>query len=197
MSLKKEPARRRGAALETAILDAAWEQLTAAGIPEFTYEAVAARAGTSRPVLYRRWPQRDQLLKATITHGGSKVERVRPDTGSLRGDVIALLVDMNRSASDSLTLMIGHLGMIHSTESLTPEEVRLLYLGDRGNRTQEIIERAVARGEADPERVTDLVLAVPADLVRQRIMLTLRPVPRRQIEEIVDQVFLPLVAVRD
>ena len=47
--------RRRGAELEQAILDAAWEQLIAEGYEHFTIDTVAARAQTSKPVLYRRW----------------------------------------------------------------------------------------------------------------------------------------------
>jgi AcrR family transcriptional regulator len=46
--------RRRGKALEDAVLDAAWSELLDAGYARFTMETVAARAHTSRPVLYRR-----------------------------------------------------------------------------------------------------------------------------------------------
>jgi len=48
--------RRRGAELEAALLDAAWDELQAVGYAGLTMEAVADRAGTSRAVLYRRWP---------------------------------------------------------------------------------------------------------------------------------------------
>jgi len=190
---EKSPTRRRGAALETAILDAAWAQLMDAGMSEFTYEAVAERAATSRPVLYRRWPQRDELLKAAIRHGGSKVRRTVPNTGSLRGDMIRLLLDMDRTVGEFIALLSGHLEVMRSPKPLTPAEIRELYLSDRPQRMRVVIDRAIERGEIDPDRITDLVLAVPADLVRQRIMLTLRPVPRKEIEAIVDEVFLPLV----
>ncbi|MGV9306197.1 helix-turn-helix domain-containing protein [Nonomuraea sp. NPDC004354] len=42
--------------------DAAWDVLVEQGCHGSAYEAVAARAGTSRPMLYRRWPQCDDLL---------------------------------------------------------------------------------------------------------------------------------------
>ena len=48
------PQRRRGPALEEALLDAAWTELTERGYDEMTIDAVAVRAGTSRAVLYRR-----------------------------------------------------------------------------------------------------------------------------------------------
>ncbi|MBB2890621.1 TetR/AcrR family transcriptional regulator C-terminal ligand-binding domain-containing protein [Flexivirga oryzae] len=197
LSEKETPVRRRGAALEEAILDAAWEQLLDSGTSDFTYEAVAARAGTSRPVLYRRWPQREQLLKAAIRHGGTKVRRTIPDTGSLRDDMVRMLLDMNRTVVQFLALLGGHLAIMHSAERMTPEEIRNLYVAGRPQRMRVVIDRAIARGEVDPDRLSDLVLAVPADLVRQRIILTQRKVSRAYVEEIVDQVFLPLVSPLD
>ena len=50
--------RRRGATLERALLDAAWEELQESGYARLTMERVADRAGTSRAVIYRRWRNR-------------------------------------------------------------------------------------------------------------------------------------------
>ena len=57
----------------------------------FTVDAVAERAGTSRSVLYRRWADRTDLLEAAL---GLELRRDRvpaPDTGNLRDDMIELL----------------------------------------------------------------------------------------------------------
>jgi len=56
--------RRRGAKLEAALLQAAWDELTAVGYAALTMEGVAARARTGRAVLYRRWPSRSELVLA-------------------------------------------------------------------------------------------------------------------------------------
>jgi AcrR family transcriptional regulator len=53
--------RRRGTALEDAILDAAWTELIEHGYANLTLESVAKRSGTSRPVLARRWPNRTSI----------------------------------------------------------------------------------------------------------------------------------------
>ncbi|HKB49683.1 MAG TPA: helix-turn-helix domain-containing protein, partial [Ktedonobacterales bacterium] len=58
--------RRRGATLERAILHATWEELVAVGYANLTMERVAAHAGTSRAVLYRRWRSRPELVLAAI-----------------------------------------------------------------------------------------------------------------------------------
>src|SRR6185437_12507963 len=97
MDLEPVPRRRRGAELESAILDSAWAQLLEGGYHGFTIDAVAERASTSRSVLYRRWVDRDALLDATLSYGLNQGRSEPPDTGSLRGDMI----EMMRRANDS------------------------------------------------------------------------------------------------
>jgi len=76
--------RRRGAALETALLDAAWDELQVTGYAGLTMEAVADRAGTSRAVLYRRWRNRPELVIAAMRRHRPMLSGEVPDTGSLR-----------------------------------------------------------------------------------------------------------------
>ena len=69
MSLTKSaraPQRRRGAALENALLDAAWDELVEKGYDGFTIESVAERAQTARAVIYRRWATKPELMRAAI-----------------------------------------------------------------------------------------------------------------------------------
>src|SRR6188474_922947 len=83
--------RRRGTELEDAILRAAWDELTAVGYAGLTMEGVAARAQTGKQVLYRRWPNRVELVLSAVRHHWSSITDDLPDTGSLRGDVLALM----------------------------------------------------------------------------------------------------------
>ena len=96
-ALRSPATRRRGDALERALLDAAWEELTEAGYANMTMDGVAARARTSKPVLYRRWPTRAQLVIAAVR---AHLPEVTPagirDTGSLRGDLAAALTVASR-----------------------------------------------------------------------------------------------------
>ena len=54
--------RRRGAALEDAILAAAYVELATVGYGAFSVEAVAARARTGKASIYRRWPTKQELV---------------------------------------------------------------------------------------------------------------------------------------
>ncbi|MET8869892.1 TetR/AcrR family transcriptional regulator [Nonomuraea sp. NPDC004580] len=184
--------RRRGARLEEAILDAAWHVLAEHGYHGFTYEAVAARAGTSRPVLYRRWPQREDLLLATLTTYWRPIEI--PDTGSLRDDAIAFLRNADADRSGMITLMSVQLGgYFHETGSSLSRLRDSLLESGRPAPFETIVGRAVARGELPDVPRPSRVVNLPLDLLRHDLFMTMRPVPYEKIVEIVDVVWLPLL----
>src|ERR1700684_2389575 len=91
--------RRRGEELEAALLEAAWAELVEVGFGKLTMESVAARAKTGVAVLYRRWPRKDDLVIAATASPGRLTPGDIPDSGSLRGDMLALLGDVNEKRS--------------------------------------------------------------------------------------------------
>jgi AcrR family transcriptional regulator len=190
--------RRHGAELEAAILDAAWDQLTAEGYEHFTIDAVAARARTSKPVLYRRWKTREDLLRATVRHRGAADVPPVPDTGTLRGDLLALLNRANTTRNPMAALMSSMLGSYYNQAGPTPGELREAFLSGRSSASavRQIVDRAVERGEADPARITPRILDLPFDLFRNEFMMTLKPVPDHALRQIVDDIFLPLVTAQ-
>ncbi|WP_022881997.1 TetR/AcrR family transcriptional regulator [Gryllotalpicola ginsengisoli] len=187
------PQRRRGAALETALLDAAWDEIVEKGYDGFTIESVAERAQTSRAVIYRRWATKPDLVRAAALHGMRREPASIPDTGSLREDVIALLKGANRTRARYGLLVLLQLNRYFAETGSSFADLREDFIGGRTTALAEIVARGVERGEADPARLTDRVVNVPFDLYRQELLMTLKPVPDEVIESIVDEVFLPLV----
>lgn len=189
--------RRRGAELEQAILDAAWEQLIAEGYEHFTIDTVAARARTSKPVLYRRWKTRDDLLRATVRHIGAASAPSIPDTGTLRGDLLALLANANSTTRNPVAALVSSmLGSYYNQTGPTPAELREAFLSQRGSAVEQVVNRAVERGEVDPARLTPRIIALPFDLFRNEMMMTLKPVPDHVLRQIVDDIFIPLVTTQ-
>jgi AcrR family transcriptional regulator len=187
--------RRRGVALETAILDAGWDQLLEAGYERFTIEAVAERSSTARSVLYRRWPSRLELLEAVIKRRGQTDAIPTPDTGSLRDDVVALLADFNERRSRVIGLIAARLGAYYDEAGGSPRELRAWFVPDGPSAMETIVERALARGEIG-SAPSARICALPADLLRHELFMTMTAASPDTILEIVDDVFLPLVAVR-
>jgi AcrR family transcriptional regulator len=189
--------RRRGDELKDAILDAAWEQLVAEGYEHFTIDAVAARAHTSKPVLYRRWKTREDLLRDTARHQGAAAGAPDvPDTGSLRGDLLALLSFANTTRNPMVALVSSMLAIHYNQTGPTPAELRELFLSRRGSAVEQVVERGVERGEVDPALLTPRIVDLPFALFRHEMMMTLQPVPDHVLRQIVDDIFIPLVTPR-
>jgi AcrR family transcriptional regulator len=194
MDLVKPARRRRGQELEDAVLAAGWAQLLDGGYPGFTIDAVAEKASTSRSVIYRRWPDRDARLEATLTYGLHLGRTEAPDTGTLRGDMIESLRNSNRARAAIAPLMSVFMGAYYADSGRTFADVRERALGARaGGSLDVILARAVERGEADPAKLTPRVRSVAVDLYRHDLLMTAAPLSDEAIIAIVDEVFLPLV----
>jgi AcrR family transcriptional regulator len=190
----ERPTRRRGATLEHALLDAAWAEVQESGYSKLTMERVAERAGTSRAVIYRRWRNRGELVIAAMQYHQPVLSGGTLDTGSLRGDVLALLRRAStRIAEIGPGTVIGMLSDLLSDDAAF--DTMLVQLTRSGNEVMAgVLERAAARGEAR-ENVPPRVARLPFDLLRHELILT-RGAPSQQVlEEIVDEIFLPLVAL--
>lgn len=190
--------RRRGEDLEGALLDAAWEEFKAVGFYDLTIDAVAQRAGTSRAVLYRRWPGKVELVAAAARHAVLKDRGPAPEpTGSLRGDLIELLTWANRTDVRTLIDATQHVGAYLAAEGITFADIRQLFLKGRPTKAFSPIELAIERGEVDPRNVTPRVAALPFDLFRHEVILNAQPLSDQTIREIVDDIVLPLLTRKD
>ncbi|NUT94862.1 MAG: TetR/AcrR family transcriptional regulator [Saccharothrix sp.] len=186
--------RRRGAELEAAILDAAWAELSEHGYGRLTMEGVATRAGTSKPVLYRRWSSRAELALAAW-NSRVQVEVEVSDTGVLRDDLVALFDRIARRAG---AMVNGVIAGVMAEAFRHPEMAELLRerlarptgLTDAVER---IVDRAVRRGELPPVTLTHRAARAPLDLVRNEFMTCGGPVDDKVIAELVDDVYLPLL----
>jgi AcrR family transcriptional regulator len=183
--------RRRGAALESALLDAAWRELQSVGYAKLTMERVADRAQTSRAVIYRRWSSRHELVIAAMLHQQPTGIRRIPDTGSLREDVLTIMRRAARRISnigpETVVGLLNDLRTDNASETIVEQLAR-----GGGEVMRQALARAAARGEAR-EHVPERVARLPLDLLRHELILTHRSPSSETLEEIVDQIFLPLV----
>ena len=187
--------RRRGEQLEAALLAAAWDELVEAGFARLTMESVAARAKTGVAVLYRRWHSKDDLVIAAIRHYGTAHPVEVPDTGSLRGDMIALLSSFSSTRVSFAAIVSAVFSGLLASTGLTPAQVREKILADRPLHSDQIFARAQERGEIDLDRIPPAVLTMPFDLIRHDMLMTYKPIPPGRVLAIVDDLFMPLVAI--
>ena len=183
--------RRRGAALEEAILEATWAELTEHGYAGLTMENVARRAETSRPVLHRRWPSRTALATAALAQQFARANIVISDMGSLREELCHLLRCMSdRAGSRDMQLFFDmQKDLVAERSSFADIRARIV----DGSQFYAVIGRAIERGEIDSARLTPRITSLPLDLARHEMMMTFQPLSDDAIREIVDDIFLPLV----
>ncbi|MCQ9154479.1 TetR/AcrR family transcriptional regulator [Acidomonas methanolica] len=183
--------RRRGSALEDAILEAAWAELAENGYAGLTMENVARRAGTSRPVLHRRWPSRMTLATAALAQRFAREAIVIPDMGNLRDELCHLLRRMSDRASGGDLQLFFEMQQDLAAERSSFAELRNRIVD--GDQFRAVLARAVERGEIDAERLTPRIASLPLDLVRHDVLMTFQPLSDEAIREIVEDIFLPLV----
>ncbi len=185
--------RRRGAVLEKALLDAAWSELQSVGYAKLTMDRVAEAAETSRAVIYRRWSSRHELVIAALRQQPTGTGRI-PDSGSLREDVLTIMRQASRRISD-----IGPATVVGLLNDLMADDSSTTIIDQLARGGSEVINQALAcaatRGEAR-EHVPERVARLPLDLLRHELILTHRPPTNETLEEIVDQIFLPLVETK-
>jgi AcrR family transcriptional regulator len=157
---------------------------------------VARRAGTNKNAIYRRWPNRAALGLAAYRRLAAAAPPP-PATGQLRSDALELLRRANRTWSSPLGGILWALLAGARDDPQLLAQIREHAADGGGAAWLTILERAVARGEAEPEALTPRVATVPIALLRNEYVISGHPaVADSVLVEIIDDVYLPLVRRR-
>jgi len=162
----------RGAAREQAILVAVVALLGEVGYEAMTMDAVAARARSSKTTMYRRWRGKPELVRAAIDSHVSGRVLAAGDTGSLRGDLHAVMRAMRDHLTPDFMAMTGGLVQAMKHDPALAAGLRTLF-ADQDAVAAEIVGRAVARGElpaAAAARLAPLVHEVIEATVLRRML---------------------------
>jgi len=185
--------RRRGEILERAIYDATLAELREVGYLNLSMERVAQRARTGNASLYRRWASRAELVIDAVSSIVPELEEI-PDTGSARGDLLALLRQAcARQAGPAGEVMRGVIAESLGNSRVHAARARLADY--RIAQVLAILRRGAERGEVRPGAVVPMVAAVAPMLVMGFFLIRGEPATEETLIEIVDQVMLPLVRV--
>ncbi|TYL52102.1 TetR/AcrR family transcriptional regulator [Nocardioides sp. BGMRC 2183] len=176
---------------EQEILDATLAILAEVGYDLLTMDKVAAAARASKATLYRRWKGKPELvIEALLAHKG---EHPAPDTGTLRGDLIASFCGAGGMTDPQQMAIMGSLITAISRDADFAEVFRRDFIGPKAARTLQLFERARDRGEIDEDVDLEIVIpALPGILLHRQFLLGEEPTDD-VITRVVDQVILPAV----
>lgn len=183
--------RRRGTALETALRQAVIGQLDMHGYHGLTYEGVAAAARTSKTVLYRRWPTKAQMVVSALGDDIGSVGAQVPDTGSLAGDLTALLSAVRDEFSDHKRAAV--LGLLADLDDRAAAQMRDHLLVSAGDMLIPLLDRAHRRHELGSVELPARALRLPFDLLLHDALIRGR-LRDNDIGDIVGQCVVPLYA---
>jgi AcrR family transcriptional regulator len=152
------PGRQRSDAVDALILRTTLELLVAEGYAGLTVAAVIERAGVSSATLYRRWPNKEELVVAAVAT--LVPEPVDTDTGSLEGDLSAFV----HHVADSISAhREGVAGALTAEKQRSPELAALLrdrFLAPRIAELRAILQRAKRREEIDHAPPVEMALSL-------------------------------------
>ncbi|MFE5588085.1 TetR/AcrR family transcriptional regulator C-terminal ligand-binding domain-containing protein [Kitasatospora sp. NPDC056531] len=188
------PLRRRGEALESAIFEAALQQLTTDGYARLTMEGVAAAAQTGKAALYRRWSSKEELVMDAL-RASLPPAVPAPETGSLRGDLLEVVTGLRTAMFSELGAAVRAImsELDHQRAHAFLELVLERVVEPTTALIAEVLDRGAARGEVRPGAVTPLVTDVVPALMLYRIKMCGGDSVNLDPVAIVDEVLLPIV----
>ncbi|WP_229051305.1 TetR/AcrR family transcriptional regulator [Aeromicrobium sp. Leaf350] len=175
---------------ELEILDATIDVLAEVGYDRLTMDAVAQAAKASKATLYRLWSS-----KATLVLEALLVLKDPPagelDTGSLRGDLLAMHCGSGRLTDPRLMAVFSSIITALGHDEEFAAGFREKFIGPKIARSREIYRRAAERGELRDGVDVDLVAPALAGIILHREFLLGLPPDVDVIETVIDQIILP------
>ncbi|MEU8915284.1 TetR/AcrR family transcriptional regulator [Streptomyces nigrescens] len=169
------------------IFDATLDLLAEKGYERLTIEGVAQRSGVNKTTIYRWWPSKGALLGAALI-GARRLDFAPPDTGSLAGDLEALLHTVvtlltTRPSSDIAVSVLDAATQSPELAVHTRE-----FFADRIALEQPVFERALARGELAADTDTMLLVDLLAGAAWVRVVLRQLPLDKDFVSRAVSTV---------
>ncbi|WP_445337979.1 TetR/AcrR family transcriptional regulator [Clavibacter sp. CFBP 8614] len=184
---------------DAAILAAALDLVAERDYERMTLDEVAARTGRAKTTIYRRWATKEDLVLAALRAAGPPPEAaLLPDTGSLRGDLLAVIDSPWLGGSARRLAVFAGLAPALRGSARMAAAIRAEVTDPYADAYRRILRRAVDRGEVPSEasaRVDLLAEVIPA-MSTHRLAAGGEAVRRELFVRVVDDVVLPALRLR-
>ncbi|WP_375400453.1 TetR/AcrR family transcriptional regulator [uncultured Amnibacterium sp.] len=189
--------RKRDHTRDPEILDAAIEVLAESGYDGMTIDMVAARAKAGKATLYRRWPSKAELVieaVACMKRSEFSLDDL-PDTGTLRGDLVAMLRPHSLEDAERKLQVMGGLVSMLSRDPQLADTVNQAITEPRVAVNRILMQRAIDRGEVRPDADIETVSHIVPSMVAYRTLVQRKTVDRDFLISMIDGVVLPALGV--
>jgi AcrR family transcriptional regulator len=201
MSPQPPPARRvpAGAAvlredLTDVIRGSVLEELAVHGYGRMSIEGVARRAGVGKTTIYRRWDSKLQMV-IDVVSAIAVQGMAAPDTGSLRGDLRAMLGTVSMALRHPLALQI--VPDLLAEAARNPEIAATLERALRQTQvgfSAAVLQKAMDRGELPPDTDVQLALDLAVGPLYWRLAVVRTKLTKGYLDELADRIAAALGA---
>ncbi|MFD8567251.1 TetR/AcrR family transcriptional regulator [Streptomyces sp. NPDC059639] len=169
-----------------AVLDAVVELVAEQGMGALTMDAVASRAGVSKPAMYRRWPTKQDLVIAAAESRIGPLDV--PDMDDFRAELRAVLTArMEAYRQPGIDrLLAGVIGA--SAEQGFVREAFVAYAARVTSETRHVLERGIARGDVRADADLSAATTLVASSLLFRLVVEQRQPDESLVESMVDLV---------
>ena len=198
VEVKPRLGRKRDHTRDPEILEVALDVLAETGYDGMTIDMVATRAKAGKATLYRRWPSKaDLVLDAVACMKSRDIDLdALPDTGTLRGDLIAMIKTPSiRESERKLKVMAGIASMIARSPELAAAAQNAL-VEPRASVNRIFFRRAIERGEIPADADVEQLCMISPAMVAYRVLMLGKPVDREFLVSTIDKIILPAAGAR-
>ncbi len=189
--------RPRSERAQAAILAAAADLLLEHGLDAVSMDALAQSAGVSKATIYRWWPTKEAVALDALAAAWAGPGLEPPDTGELRGDLLALLRPWLRrvKARPYARVLGSFIAKAHSDPAFARQYLARVVTPRRDN-ARIVFDRAIERGEVRSDVAVDVALDTLYGAVYHRLLHGHAPLTDRFVTDVVDTVLDGVVAPR-
>jgi len=155
-----ELGRPRDKRIDSAVMRSTVELLAETGYADLSVDAIARRAATSKPAIYRRWPSKAHLVHEAVFPISDAT--ALPDTGSLGGDVREMVsrtadVLTTPAARAALPGLVGEMAADLTLHSALLERFGDILSRGLNDRLADAVERGEVRPDVTPAEMVEVV----------------------------------------
>jgi AcrR family transcriptional regulator len=173
---------RRGEHVRRTVLAAAFDELAANGFGAATVAGVAKRSGVHETTVYRRWVTRENLFVAALLDRSADAIPT-PDTGSTRGDLLAIAREVLAYVSSPEGAAVLRAATLVDD---TYADVLKAFWARRLDALSPAVTRGIERGDLRADTDPRLLLEILIAPIHGRLLLTGEPVNNGLVERLVE-----------
>lgn len=190
--------RKRDHLLDAKILDATLDVLAEVGASSLTMDLVAARAGSGKGAIYRRWESKSDLVIDAIAQ--LKREHIDlpnlPDTGTLRGDLLALFKPLSKRERDRWAKIMSALASLIGQDQTLSDAANEVVVEPWAEAHLALMQRAVARGEISASADVGTISRIVPIVAAYRTLVLRKDFEADFLTNMIDRVILPAFGLK-